>query len=218
MNNILLVGAGSKWGKIFTEYLVTQGCKVDLITSTGIDSENINNHKINWNTFSMSDLDSIVNKLSIDTYDLIFFNQNSGGGPNDEYFSPNLDVSLEGWSRNLWIDCQMPYYLIKKLKTKITETTRIGWMLTGLINSEQSEQWKYGGYASAKTTNLHLMRSFSQYNTGIYFGLQPIWFPPGEESKDCKDIYKMLIRLSSKDNGRIIMKDGTDWNYFKNRN
>ena len=212
---ILLVGAGSKWGSLFTKYLAEQGCIIDLVTGTGVDYDNVINHKVNWNTLSLQDLDVIAANLSQDSYDLIFFNQNSGGGPNDQYFSPGLDASLEGWSKSFWLDCQMPYYLIKKLKTKINETTRIGWMLTGLINSEQSEQWKYGGYASAKTTNLHLMRSFSQYNTGIYFCLQPIWFPPGEEIKDCIMIYDTIKNLTVDDNGRIIMKDGSDWQYFK---
>lgn len=215
---VLLLGAGSKWGKIFTEYLAGQGCKIDLITGTGIDFDNVSNHRIDWNTLTVNDLETIVGNLSQDTYDLVFFNHNSGGGPNDQYFSPELDISIEGWTRNFWIDCQLPYYLIKKIGSKIKNSTKIGWMLTGLINSEQSEQWKYGGYASAKTTNLHLMRSFSQYNKGIYFCLQPIWFPPGEEVKDCESIYRVIKNLSITDNGRIIMKDGTDWNYFKNKN
>jgi hypothetical protein len=215
--NVLLVGAGSKWGATFTDYLSRQDCKIDLITSTGINDQNVTNHKVDWNTLSITDLDTIVANLSQETYDMVFFNQNSGGGPNDRYFSPGLDASLEGWSKSFWIDCQMPYYFIKRLKSKITESTRIGWMLTGLINSEQSEQWKYGGYAAAKTANLHLMRSFSQYNTGIYFCLQPIWFPPGEEAKDCASIYNVIKNLSIKDNGRVVMKNGSDWEYFRKK-
>ena len=213
--NVLLVGAGSKWGALFTEYLCSQGCNVDLITGTGIDNSNVTNHKVNWNSLSLSDIDVLTANLSKDRYDLIFFNQNSGGGPNDKYFSPEFTASLEGWTKNFWLDCQMPYYLIKKLHSKISENTKIGWMLTGLINSEQSEQWKYGGYASAKTANLHLMRSFSQYNVGIYFCLQPIWFPPGEELDDCKRIYDVIKNLTPEDNSRILMKDGSEWNYFR---
>lgn len=212
---VLLVGGGSKWGRLFTGYLSDQGCSIDLITSTGVNSNNVINHKVDWNTLSLSDLDTIVANLSNDTYDLIFFNQNSGGGPNDRYFAPGLDASLEGWNKSFWVDCQLPYYLIKKLESKITKQTKIGWMLTGLINSEQSEQWKYGGYASAKTANLHLMRSFSQYNTGIYFCVQPIWFPPGEELDDCKRIYDVIKNLTPEDNSRILMKDGSEWDYFR---
>lgn len=214
---VLLVGAGSKWGRLFTEYLCNKECKIDLITSTGIDNVRVTNHKVNWHSLSIEDLDIISSNLSQNEYDLIFFNQNSGGGPNDIYFSQNADIPLEAWTKHFWLDCQMPYYLIKKLKTKITNRTKIGWMLTGLINSVESQQWKYGGYASSKTTNLHLMRSFSQYNTGIYFCLQPIWFPPGEELKDCEKIYNTITNLSTADNSRIIMKDGSDWEYFKNK-
>lgn len=213
--NILLIGAGSKWGRLFTEYLSDQECSIDLITSTGVESKNVINHMVDWNKLSITDLDIIAANLTRDTYDLIFFNQNSGGGPNDRYFSPGLDISLDAWSKSFWIDCQMPYYLIKKISSKITDSTRIGWMLTGLINSEQSEQWKYGGYACSKTSNLHLMRSFSQYNKGIYFCLQPIWFPPGEEVQDCKSIFQTLKKLSADDNGRIVMKNGSDWESFK---
>jgi hypothetical protein len=212
---VLLVGAGSKWGKLFTEYLCDRDCNIDLITSTGVDNNNVTNHKVDWNRLNLSDLDYLIANLSNDTYDLIFFNQNSGGGPNDKYFAPGLDASLEGWTRNFWIDCQLPYYLIKKLQPKITINTKIGWMLTGLINSVQEEQWKYGGYASSKTTNLHLMRSFSQYNVGIYFCLQPIWFPPGEEIKDCECIFKTIENITSQDNGKVFLKQGEEWEYFK---
>lgn len=213
--NVLLVGAGSKWGALFTEYLCSQGCQIDLITGTGIDNRNVINHKVDWNSLSLSDIDVLTANLSKDYYDLIFFNQNSGGGPNDRYFAPGLDASLETWNKSFWLDCQLPYYLIKKLQSKITEQTKIGWMLTGLINSVEEEQWKYGGYASAKTTNLHIMRSFSQYNAGIYFCLQPIWFPSGEEIIDCKNIFKVIKNITNNDNGKIFLKNNQEWEYFK---
>lgn len=213
--NILLIGAGSKWGAFFTEYLSDQGCNIDLVTSTGIDNENVVNHKVDWNSFSLSDIDVLAANLSKEQYDLIFFNQNSGGGPNDRYFASGLDASLEGWNKSFWLDCQLPYYLIKKLQSKITEQTKIGWMLTGLINSIEEQQWKYGGYASAKTTNLHIMRSFSQYNTGIYFCLQPIWFPPGEEMIDCENIFKVIKNITKNDNGKVFLKNSQEWEYFK---
>lgn len=215
--NILLLGAGSKWGAIFTKFLSSQGCYIDLVTSTGIEDQNVVNHKIDWNTLSINDLDLIVRNLSKEKYDLVFFNQNSGGGPNDKCFSPEMEAPLDGWVKNLWIDCQMPYYLIKRLTDKIHENTKIGWMLTGLINSEESEQYKYGGYASAKTMNLHLMRNFSQFNKGIYFCLQPIWFPPDEELTDCQNIYETIKTMSSKDNGKILLKTGREWEYFRTR-
>ena len=84
---------------------------------------------------------------------------------------------------------------------------------TGLITSQQKEYWKYGGYISNKNTNLHLMRSFSQYHPGIFFCIDP--FSLKNYSKDSEDIFNIIQNISEDDNGKIFTKDGKESNFYK---
>ena len=204
----LLFGCGSKWGLTFTKHLSDQGYRVDLISSSDVDYKNVNVHKIDWLT---SNEQVIKNLVKQETYDLIFFNQNSGGGPGAEDLSPKQNFPLDHWDLHLWINSQLPYVVIKHLSEQITENTKIGWMLTGLIVDNNPELYQYAGYAAIKSTNLHIMRGFSQFHPGIFFAINPIWFPIEDYSKDAKQILKVIDKLYKKDNGKSLNKDGSFW-------
>ena len=210
----LLIGSGSKWGQEFTNFLLSKNYKVDLITGSDVEERlNLKIYKVNWKNFTSNELITLTETLSKDHYDLIFFNQNSQMYPVEKTFSQELDISKDNWTQGFWIDCQMPYYLIKRLNCQISKNTRIGWMLTGLITSQQKEYWKYGGYISNKNTNLHLMRSFSQYHPGIFFCIDP--FSLKNYSKDSEDIFNIIQNISEDDNGKIFTKDGKESNFYK---
>lgn len=215
MKRALILGGGSKWGAIFTNMLAKKGYTIDLITSTGINNKNVINHKIDWWSTNEGTIDKIVANLSADHYDIIFFNQNSGGGPNDIAFAPGDIFPIDFWNKANWINSQLPYYLIKKLSLKINNNTKIGWMLTGLIDGIKRETWQYAGYASVKATNVYLMRGFAQYHDGVFFAIQPIWFPEGSERKDASRIISVIEKLTIEDSGKILMKDGSEWDRFK---
>lgn len=215
MKQALILGGGSKWGAHLTNRLVKNGYKIDLITSTGLEKKNVTNHKIDWWASNERTIDSIVSNLNSDHYDLIFFNHNSGGGPNDTAFAPGDIFPIDFWNKANWINCQLPYYLIKKLSNKINNTTKIGWMITGLIDSRSSSTFKYAGYASVKASNIHIMRGFSQYHDGIFFAIQPIWFPEDDQRKDASRIVSVIENLTVEDNGKILMKDGSEWEIMK---
>jgi hypothetical protein len=205
---VLLFGGGSKWGFEFTKKLADSGYIVDLVTANEVNYPNVNNLKIDWLTSDENCIRSLVPKIQ---YDLIFFNQNSGGGPGGNEFSPTADFPLEHWNLHLWINCQLPYIVIKHLSSVINKETKIGWMLTGLIVGNDSNLYQYAGYASNKSTNLHIMRGFSQFHNGIFFAINPIWFPPKEYKQDAAQILKVIERLEVKDTGKSFMKDGSPW-------
>jgi hypothetical protein len=71
------------------------------------------------------------------------------------------------------------------------------------------------GYASVKSTNLHLMRGFSLHYPGIFFCINPIWFPKEEFSKDAEQIFSLIIKLQSADNGKVFNKDGNEWDHYR---
>lgn len=210
----LLLGCGSKWGAVFTDELLKKNYEIDLITSTGIEHEKITNHIIDWWNSDTEIIDKIVDNLKTSNYDLVFFNQNSGGGLNEHFFSSNENFPVEHWNKSTWINCQLAYYMVKKLGSKIKENTKIGWMLTGLIDSTDSNFWQYVGYASVKATNLYIMRGFAKFCTGIFFGMQPIWFPAGDEKKDAINIIDIIENLTAADSGKILTKEGTEWQSF----
>lgn len=208
MKTALLFGCGSKWGAAFTKHLSDNGYQVDLITGSDFAYSNVNTIKVNW--FELS-VDTIKQVVPVKSYDLVFFNQNSGGSPNDHYLKPGNDLDLSQWNYHNWINTQMPYYVVKHLSPYNTSTTKIGWMLTGLIAGYETNLFQYAGYATVKSSNLHIMRGLSQYNTGIFFAINPIWFPLADYDKDAKQIRTVIESLKTTDSGKSFNKNGSEW-------
>lgn len=207
MNKVLLFGGGTKWGHSFTHCLSSKDIEVDLVTSNPVNLPNVNNIVVNWYNL---DRDKI--KLLLDTqreYDLIFFNHNSGGAPSDHFLKPNNEIELNQWNYSYWINCQLPYVVVHHCN--IQPQTKIGWMLTGLISGSDCNLYQYAGYAGVKSTNLHIMRGFSVSHPGIFFALNPLWFPEQDYEKDSTQIYNLISNLTYKDNGKAINKDGSEW-------
>jgi hypothetical protein len=209
MKKALLIGCGSKWGASFTTHLHDIGYDIDLISSSDFQYGNVNTLKVSWNELTLSELKTLIDNTI--TYDLIFFNQNAGGSLSDYWFVPGNDMPVESWNRSMWIDCQMPYCLIKHLSASITDNTKIGWMMTGMIVGRDPELFKYAGYASHKATNLHIMRGFSQNHSGIFFALNPSWFPVEDYVKDSEQIHNVISKLKKTDSGKSFNKNGTEW-------
>lgn len=213
MKNALLIGCGSKWGADFTRYLLTKNYHIDLITSSDNFSgtPNVNPHKVDWQQYTGPVVDTISENLSQKTYDLIFFNQNGGGGPNNEWFRPNCMFSEDSWADILKRDSMMSYRLVHKLTNSINKSTKVGWMLTGLIDGKDPNHWGYAGYGSMKSMHLFIMRGFASAHPGIFFAINPIWFPKGDEVKDAEAILNVIEKLEPKDNGKTFNKDGSTW-------
>ena len=209
MKKALLIGCGSKWGASFTKHLADIEYQVDLLTSSDFEYANVNTLKVNWFELNLDQLKTLIDNTV--TYDLIFFNQNAKGSVSDFWFLPGNDMPVDNWNRSMWNDCQLPYYLIKHLSSSITDDTKIGWMMTGLIVGNNPEYFKHAGYASHKSTNLHIMRGFSQNHDGIFFALNPFWFPIEDYVKDSEQIHKVISGLKKIDSGKSFNKDGTEW-------
>jgi hypothetical protein len=209
LKTALLVGCGSKWGASFTENLADNGYQIDLITGSNFSYPNVNTIKIDWFGLNVPKIKELLSNSK--KYDLIFFNQNSGGAPNDHYLKPYNDLDLDQWNFHNWINCQLPYVIIKHLTPSIGSSTKIGWMMTGLIAGHDVDKFQYAGYACVKSSNLHIMRGFSQFHPGIFFAINPIWFPIEDYKKDAGQILNIIERLEIKDTGKSFMKDGSDW-------
>lgn len=206
MKNVLLFGCGSKWGAEFTKTIADANYNVDLITGSDFTYNRVSTHKINWFTSNLEIVSNLLLPLQKKQYDIIFFNQNSGGGPNEQAFAPGNLFPIDQWNVQNWINCQLPYAVIKLLSNSIHEKTKIGWMITGLVDGKDKDLWKYAGYASVKTTNIHIMRGFANQHKGIFFAFDPIWFPEEQYTHDAKTTLRQLERLTEKDTGSILRK------------
>jgi hypothetical protein len=210
--NALLIGCGSKWGGDFFLPEIKKDYKTTLITSSNIEDPDLNIIKISYNDINQSLFDNIKDKIKDIKFDLIFFNHNSGGGPGAEYFSPNgPKINSAAWSSSLYIHCHFPAMLIRELTENITEDTKVGWMLTGMIKDANPDNYQWGLYGSAKYINLCIMRLFSQNHPGIFFGINPWWFPKDEAQQRAEDISGLIKNLTKEHNGKAFTPDGKEW-------
>ena len=205
MKTALLVGCGSKWGASFTKHLSQNGYQIDLLTGSNFEYPNVNTVHLNWFELTVDKVKELVPKKH---YDLIFFNQNSSGSPNDHYLKPGNDLDISQWNYHNWINVQLPYYIVKHLATT---TTKVGWMLTGLITGHDANMFQYAGYITLKSSNLHIMRGFSQLHPGVFFAINPGWLPLQDYDKDALQIKNVIESLTTNDSGKSFNKDGSVW-------
>jgi len=208
--NILIVGGGSKFGLSFTKFLKSKDHSVDIITSKMLPILGVDSYRVNWNTVKQKDIIDIANKINNKNkiYDIIFFNQNSYMGIDQIVFKENKQLpDIDKWNQSYFTHCQLPLLLIKLLESSISKETKIGWMLTGMIHTDQPEQYKHALYGAAKYTNQSIMKMFSVFDhKGIFFGLDPIWLDMSQEEKECSDIFSTICQISS--SGTVITKHG----------
>lgn len=204
--NALLLGCGSKWGATFTQTLADNNYEIDLITGSNFSYPNVTTYNIDWFRSDRQFVENLLQPLSNKKYDLIFFNQNTGGGPNEDAYAPGDIFPMEQWNLQNWINCQLPYVVVKILSNSISNDTKVGWMITGLIDGKDKSLWKYAGYASVKSTNVHIMRGFANTHPGIFFALDPCWFPENQYKQDSETICKMIESLTKEDSGAILKK------------
>jgi len=211
MKNCLITGGGSKFGSKLTDQLLLAGYRVYLITGSTnyVDHPNVVTIPVSWKTLGLSDLRNIV--LVLPDLDLIFFNHNSSALTQIK-FSKNQIQSPKDWQQTHFVACQFPFYLIHALKDKISETTKIGWMLSELIKNPHPTQVGFADYIGNKFTNGCIMKSFSQNFPAIFFGINP-----DTVSQDISaDMHKAadivnLIDTCNDLNGKIYYSNG---NFF----
>lgn len=207
---VLIVGGGSKWGLIFTKYIKDQGHHVDLITSKMLPIPGVDSYRVSWNKLDVDSIKKIADEINSKQfeYDIIFFNHNSYTGVNENIFkNNNILPDLNSWNQAYFNHCQMPVLLLKLISDRIRPDTKIGWMITGMVNRRQPEQFQHGLYASAKYTNQSIMRLFNLHqHKGIFFVIDPLWFEPGGEMRDARSILNVINKID--EGGHCWSKDG----------
>lgn len=208
----LLVGCGSKWGKVFSETLIAQGWTVKIITGSDSDTA-CEQFKINWQQFDEQQLKTLCHTLDQEPWDLIFFNHVQHGGPGEDSFRPeSWNGDFNKWTRSCWINNWMPFLTIKYLKNSCVSQTKVGWMMTGMITDKHDHNIaKYPLYAASKFTNHSIMKAFAANHPATFFSVNPSWFPPGEETEDAEQIIRVIASIQPDQSGMSWNKDGTPW-------
>lgn len=209
---VLITGGGSKFGFELSSRFAEIGFEVDIISSTDVIHDNINSVKVDWSVINEQTLKKSIDSFSnVKFYDIIIFNHNTGGGPNETMFLPYVDYSIEEWTYHYFINCQIPFIILKYINKKIKPDTKIVWMISGLVDGKWDEGWKYSGYASFKSTNVHLMRGFSKYFPGIFLGMNPGHLEVHNYEGDSSIVRDTIINTKYEDSGKILYKTGHEW-------
>jgi len=208
MKNCLITGGGSKFGKKITEQLIQAGYHVYLITgSQQVIDPNITVISVDWHELKLQDLRSIISNLP--NLDLIFFNHNASALDQTK-FNQNQIQNFKDWQQSYFVASQFPFYLIHSLKNKISNTTKIGWMLSELISNPVSTQVGFADYIGNKFTNGCIMKSFAQSFPAIFFGINPDSVGNDDDADVSKAIKIVKLFEGATDlNGKIYYPNGT---------
>lgn len=214
MKNCLITGGGSKFGSLLTNNFINNGYHIYLVTSSPTnyhDNSNVTVIPVNWKDLNLLDIRNIISLLP--NLDLIFFNHNSSA-LNSTKFLKNQLQNLKDWQQNYFVACQFPFYLIHALKNHISESTKIGWMLSTLIKNPVGNQIGFADYIGNKFTNACIMRSFAQQFPAIFFGINPeiIGDSTVHNNNTAKNIVD-LIDTASNLNGQILYSNGSQFDF-----
>jgi hypothetical protein len=170
--NELYIGTGKRFAQELIADRRARGSRVFCISA----QDGQDTFQVNWSTVTAADIHKIIRKLP--SLDVVLFNQNAsslsaGGFKSDCY--PTLDLwrQVDHWQQSYFVSCQLPFYLIHSSANKISPNTKIGWMLSELVNSPVNSQVGYADYIGYKFTNTCIMRSFSLNFPACFFGIIP---------------------------------------------
>ena len=210
MKNILLVGCGERFGLELTQQYLQNGWTVFSLGQ--VIPEGCQGRKIDWQKVTPHDVKKFANELP--PLDAIFFNQNCGSPPNIQSFREGItDFELDFWMKSVWVNNQLPVYLISCLGDKLSEDSVCGWLLGwGSVNSPVSAgHWEYIGYGIQKTTNFMLMRCMSKAHKSLHYALDPGGIPEDQRKVLAEKVFTFQQNLTKDMSGRAMqIHDGSD--------
>lgn len=206
MKTCLITGGGSKFGSKLTEQLVSAGYQVYLLTGSEYQSSStVTVIPVDWKTLGLANLREIINVVP--ALDLVFFNHNSSALSKEKFAVKQLQ-SLKDWQQAYFVACQFPYYLIHALQNKITETTKVGWMLSELIKRPEDSQVGFADYIGNKFTNSCIMRAFALEHPATFFGVNPELVDIDSQTR-AQDIVKLFDKNDL--NSKIFYANGQEF-------
>lgn len=191
MKNALVFGGASKNSLVLIDTLLTKNYHVINVGSSMYDNKNVKNIYIDWNKIDLK----FVNKKIIPDHpiDFVFFNQNSSSLSQKNFRVTGDDILeqwklIKDWQNSLWLSCQLSYLVIHSLGKKLTNDSKIGWMLSSNIDFNKSKVEEYPDYSAFKFFNYLSMKCFAEQNHFNTFGIMPDF-----SEENSKDTFKHII-------------------------
>lgn len=206
----LIIGGGSKLGLEFTSQLASANYDVTVISGSDQVVSGTIHQKVNWGDITFEDLycDGNVPEWLRTSYDIIIFNQNPKGPSLDSDNIHELSGKIDNWDRAMFNGVYLPYIVISILREYMTPSTKVCFILSGIIDDQNKNMWKWPVYAGTKSSILHLMRYFSQHLTGTYVAVNPYKLSTETYCDDAEQILSLLSTIDSTHNGKYLGKDG----------
>jgi len=208
MKQCLITGGGSKFGRQLTQQLLDQGFHVHLITSSASAWTNVDNITVipvDWKSLSLADIKTLIPQC--DHLDLIFFNHNASALSQSKFQRGQLQ-NIKDWQQSYFVACQLPFYLIQLISSRIGTDTKIAWMLSKLIADPIDSQVGFADYIGNKFTNACIMKSFAQSYPACFLGIHPDSISDHDTLK-AQGIIELITQSSVADlNGKIFSAQG----------
>lgn len=215
MKQCILVGGGSKFGALLTKQFIEQDYRVHLITSNGSAWQNntqVNVIDVDWHNLDITKLKFLI--PDIDHVDVLLFNHNASALNIESFHSDSLQNPRD-WQRSYFVATQFPYYYVKSLTKKINKGSKIGWMLSELIQRPVVDQVGFSDYIGNKFTNACIMKSFSLAGPSTFFGVHPDGGTALDPDLKAKNLVHLIDTYNhSTLNGNILDSQGNILNIF----
>lgn len=208
----LLTDNGTELGVHLAYRLVEEGYVVDLLTDVSMYHEQINSYHINWYNLNHSHIVDWEKKCHLyrknkDTYDLIYFNHNIGGGPTETEFLPYVETDFNRWTQGHYSNVQFTFQMINELHRYIDNDTKVVWGISGLYDFRWNEGAKFGTGVMYENSRISLAKSFALHMPGIYFALNV-----GDVSEETPikagEIIQAIHNTTREDNSTVIFRNG----------
>jgi len=200
----LYIGAGHGLAYHWQQHRGSQGHVCYSISSQPGE----NTCQVDWQTINTSSLHRWCQSLP--DLDLIFFNQNSSALSSESFDQkPTLELwqHVAHWQQSYFVSCQLPYLLIHTLGARITDQTRVIWMLSGMVTRPFAEPG-YADYIGNKYQNMLIMRNFAMRNPGCYIGIDPGAIADGDLPQQIAGLDTVISMPKSQSNGNVFGLNG----------
>lgn len=202
--NDLYIGASQGLAAAYQQHRASQGHVCYSVSSR----PGPNTCEVNWHTIDASSLHRWAQTLP--PLDLIFFNQNASALSSESFESmPTLKLwqHLAHWQQSYFVSCQLPYLLIQTLGARVTDQTRVIWMLSGMVTRPLADP-AHADYIGNKYQNMLIMRNFAQQAPGCFVGIDPGAIAAGQLDQQLAGLDSVMSRARDQINGRVFGLDG----------
>jgi hypothetical protein len=217
--NIVLIGCSSsgKFGNDFYHRAKTDGHTVYSLSHM---DHNLSDQRHAFGAFDAIRLeDNSIPILTtyqqliaeIDNIDIFLYNSNDGAYPgNESALRSSGAIDICAWKKSLDVQVVVPHILILESLKKMSSSSGIVFMTTGLsydLSLKDHEYSKYVGYAGFKSVQNHLMMGLAAHNDkGAICTSVASHFTyddPGNYNIIFNRVYDYITNLTAANNGKI---------------